>query len=63
MRLTAARLRFSSGRTADILPLLRHNGRAEGEWVSFPHDDPSFTAVLPAQCRPESAEFEGELEF
>lgn len=63
VRLTAARLRFPSGRTADILPLLRHNGRAEGEWVRFPHDDPSFTAVLPAQCRPESAEFEGELEF
>ena len=63
VQLSTARLRFSSGKTADLLPLLTHNGKAQGGTVQFDHADPFFLVRLPASCHPVCAEFSGWIEL
>ena len=59
VRLTEASLLFSSGRKADLLPLLSHNGTADGEGILFLHFDPSISFLLPAELYGTTVTFSG----
>lgn len=61
LRLTKAELCFSSGRTADLLPLLRHNGAAQNGELLFCHFDPSVSFLLPAELYGVSVRVAGEF--